>query len=188
MHGSISGVVPGETAKLAVGVLAELDQLQKASPLHGFVAEGANPYAYIDDHAIDAALLKAVFSGAPGCRVARGNTGGFCYPSGPFFIAGSNLTSTKARVLLQAAVLKLGMLLRIRLRRVRARLAKQKEEQEKLEAEGGDGDLSSDNGTWLQTPSDDRVPEVATPPARNLPHLHLQPSTSDSHFEAGSNI
>ena len=91
-------------------MLAELDQLQKASPLHGFVAEGANPYAYIDDHAIDAALLKAVFSGAPVCRVARGNTGGFCYPSGPFFIAGSNLTSTKARVLLQAAVLKLGML------------------------------------------------------------------------------
>ena len=40
------------------------------------------------------------------------NTGGFCYmyPSGPYFIAGSNLTSTKARVLLQAAILKLGML------------------------------------------------------------------------------
>ena len=44
------------------------------------------------------------------CRVARGNTGGYAYPSGPYFVAASNLTSTKARVLLQAAILKLGML------------------------------------------------------------------------------
>ena len=57
-----------------------------------------------------ASHLQAAFSGLPVVRVARGNTGGFCYPSGPYFVAGSNLTSTKARVLLQAAVLKLGML------------------------------------------------------------------------------
>ena len=110
VHGAPYEVLPGETAQLAVGVLADLTAAQREAPLHGFVAEGANPYAYVDDHAVDAALLKAVFSGAPVCRVARGNTGGFCYPSGPFFIAGSNLTSTKARVLLQAALLKLGML------------------------------------------------------------------------------
>ena len=61
-------------------------------------------------NATDAALLRAAFCGLPVVRVARGNTGGFCYPSGPFFIAGSNLTATKARVLLQAAILKLGML------------------------------------------------------------------------------
>ena len=67
-------------------------------------------YGYLDENAIDAALLRAVFSGLPVVRVARGNTGGFCYPAGPFFIAGSNLTATKARVLLQAAILKLGML------------------------------------------------------------------------------
>jgi len=91
-------------------VLAELDAARREAPLHGFVAEGANPYAYVDEDALDGALLKAVFSGVPVCRVARGNTGGFSYPSGPFFIAASNLTSTKARVLLQAAILKLGML------------------------------------------------------------------------------
>ena len=82
----------------------------REAPLCGFVAEGANPYAYLDENALDAALLRAAFSGLPVCRVARGNTGGFCYPSGPYFIAGSNLTATKARVLLQAAALKLGML------------------------------------------------------------------------------
>ena len=61
-------------------------------------------------NATDAALLRAAFCGLPVVRVARGNTGGFCYPSGPFHIAGSNLTSTKARILLQACILKLGML------------------------------------------------------------------------------
>ena len=40
-------------------------------------------------NATDAALLRAAFCGLPVVRVARGNTGGFCYPSGPFFIAGS---------------------------------------------------------------------------------------------------
>lgn len=102
-------VIPGETAKAAVGVLAELDAALREAPLCGFVAEGANPYAYVDENSMDAALLQAVFSGVPVCRVARGNSGGYTYPSGPFFIAGSNLTSTKARILLQAAILKLGM-------------------------------------------------------------------------------
>ena len=102
--------MPGEAACEAVGVLAELEAALRDAPLSGFVAEGANPYAYVDEHALDGALLQAVFSGLPVVRVARGNTGGFCYPSGPFFIAGSNLTATKARVLLQASLLKLGML------------------------------------------------------------------------------
>ena len=114
VHGSSEGVVPGEIAISAAGVLAELNSALAAdgggAPLCGFVAEGANPYAYVDENAIDAALLQAVFSGVPVCRVARGNSGGFTYPSGPYFIAGSNLTSTKARILLQAAILKLGML------------------------------------------------------------------------------
>ena len=110
VHGDFEGVVPGEAASQAAGVRADLDAALREAPLCGFIAEGANPYAYVDEDRIDAALLFAVFSGVPVCRVARGNTGGFCYPSGPFFVAGSNLTSTKARVLLQAAILKLGML------------------------------------------------------------------------------
>ena len=110
VHGDFEGVVPGEAASEAAGVRADLDAALREAPLCGFVAEGANPYAYVDEGPADAALLLAVFSGVPVCRVARGNTGGFCYPSAPFFVAGSNLTSTKARVLLQAAILKLGML------------------------------------------------------------------------------
>jgi len=109
-HGDPDGVVPGAMAREAAGVAAELEAALRDSPLAGFVAEGANPYSYLDEHATDGALLLAIFSGVPVVRVARGNTGGFCYPSGPYFIAGSNLTSTKARVLLMAAVLKLGML------------------------------------------------------------------------------
>ena len=64
----------------------------------------------MDESGIDAALLKAVCSGLPVARVARGNTGGFAYPGGPYFIAGSNLSSTKARLLLQASLYKLGTL------------------------------------------------------------------------------
>ena len=109
-HSTIDGIRPGEASNNAVGVKAELAHVLEKDPLAGFVAEGANPYAYLDENACDGALLEAVFSGVPCVRVARGNTGGFCYPSGPFFVAGSNLTSTKARVLLQAAILKLGML------------------------------------------------------------------------------
>lgn len=109
LYASDDVAVPRDTAKLDQGVVAELRAAEQA-PLAGMVAEGANPYAYLDENAIDAALLKVVFTGVPVCRVARGNTGGFCYPSGPHFIAGSNLTSTKARILLQAAILNLGML------------------------------------------------------------------------------
>jgi hypothetical protein len=42
-------------------------------------------------------------------RVGRGNTEGFA-PFAPPTIAGSNLTATKARLLLMAALLKLGAL------------------------------------------------------------------------------
>jgi L-asparaginase len=79
-------------------------------PLAGFVGEGAAPYGSMNA-SLDAALRKAVFSGMPVVKVGRGNQEGFApVGRGPFFIAGSNLTATKARLLLMACLLKLGAL------------------------------------------------------------------------------
>jgi L-asparaginase len=79
------------------------------SPLAGFVCEGMSPFG-MSDPAMNAALSSAAFSGMPVVRVGRGNTGGMAYRMDPVFVAGNNLTSTKARMLLMACILKLGAL------------------------------------------------------------------------------
>ena len=55
-------------------------------------------------------MLRAVHSGLPVVRVGRGNTEGFVPLHDPSFIGGSNLTATKARLLLMACLMKLGSL------------------------------------------------------------------------------
>jgi L-asparaginase len=55
-------------------------------------------------------MLRAVRSGLPVVRVGRGNTEGFVPLHDPFFIGGSNLTATKARLLLMACLMKFGNL------------------------------------------------------------------------------
>jgi hypothetical protein len=50
-----------------------------------------------------------VFSGLPVVFCGRGNTEGFAVPMPPF-IAGANLTVTKARLLLMACLMKFGAL------------------------------------------------------------------------------
>jgi hypothetical protein len=78
--------------------------------LAGIVAEGAAPYGTVNQW-LGAALRKAVFSGLPVVVVGRGNQEGFAaLGRQPFFIAGSNLTATKARLLLMASLMKLGAL------------------------------------------------------------------------------
>jgi hypothetical protein len=81
-----------------------------AQGLAGFIAEGAAPYGSMSEE-VDVALRKAVFQGMPVVKVGRGNQEGFA-PLGrqPFFLSGSNLSATKARLLLMAALLKLGAL------------------------------------------------------------------------------
>jgi hypothetical protein len=78
--------------------------------LHGFVLEGSSPYglASMSQHR---ALEVATFSGMPVARVGRADPGGRV-PSGwdDLTIAGSNLDCNKARLLLMAAMLKLGRL------------------------------------------------------------------------------
>ena len=55
-------------------------------------------------------MLRAAHSGLPVVRVGRGNTEGFVPLHDPSFIGGSNLTATKARLLLVACLMKFGSL------------------------------------------------------------------------------
>lgn len=90
-----------------VEILARIEANLSNYPLAGFVAEGASPYG-LTNPAATAALRRATFSGMPVVRVGRGNTAGKAYELDPFLIPGNNLTATKARILLMAALLKLG--------------------------------------------------------------------------------
>lgn len=78
-------------------------------PLAGVVGEGQSPYGWLDP-AAERALREAAFSGMPVVKCGRGNTGGFASQQAPWFVQGSNLTSSKARLLLMASMLKLGSL------------------------------------------------------------------------------
>jgi hypothetical protein len=77
--------------------------------LAGFVVEGLTPYGSMTSETRETVMRRAVFLGLPVVRVGRGNAQGFADPH-PDFIAGSNLTATKARMLLMAALMKLGSL------------------------------------------------------------------------------
>lgn len=78
------------------------------SPLAGFVVEGAAPYGRATPSA-ERALRRASMLGMPVVMVGRGNAEGFVPPGVPgFAIAGSNLTATKARLLLMACMLRFG--------------------------------------------------------------------------------
>ncbi len=73
----------------------------------GLVVEGTVPYGNMTSRARQKLVLRAVFAGLPVARVGRGGAEGFADPH-PFLIAGSNLTATKARMLLMACLLKFG--------------------------------------------------------------------------------
>lgn len=91
--------------------LAEQDSTDEAAPnFHGFVLEGAS-LAATGTGGQMAALAIAAFSGMPVVRVNRSDPGGRV-PSVPtdLTIEGSNLDANKARLLLMAAMLKLGRL------------------------------------------------------------------------------
>jgi hypothetical protein len=92
-----------------VDILAWLDYSLKHAPLAGFAVEGLSPYGKPATPARTRALLRAVYNGLPVVFCGRGNTEGFAVPMSPF-IAGSNLTVTKARLLLMACLMKFGAL------------------------------------------------------------------------------
>src|ERR1700730_14371743 len=82
----------------------------KSAPLAGFVVEGFTPYGRSASNARHQLMLRAVHSGLLVVRVGRGNTEGFVPLRDPYFIGGSNLTATKARLLLMACLMKFGAL------------------------------------------------------------------------------
>ena len=97
-------------ASSEVDILARIEKNLRAAPLAGFIAEGSAPFGAMSN-AVDAALKRATFSGMPVVKVGRGNAGGYVDPTrDPLAIAGSNLTATKARLLLMACLMKFGCL------------------------------------------------------------------------------
>ncbi|MBX5491672.1 MAG: asparaginase [Chloroflexi bacterium] len=90
-----------------VDILAQIAHNLHDVPLAGFVVEGQSPYGTMNSTVRQEAMRRAVYSGFPVVCVGRGNAEGFATPR-PDFIAGSNLTATKARLLLMACLLKLG--------------------------------------------------------------------------------
>jgi hypothetical protein len=90
--------------------IALIEHMLKSAPLAGFVVEGLTPYGGNVSNARHRLMLRAVHSGLPVVRVGRGNTEGFVPLHDPSFIGGSNLTATKARLLLMACLMKFGSL------------------------------------------------------------------------------
>jgi hypothetical protein len=93
-----------------VDILARIDKNLREAPLAGFVAEGSAPFASMSN-AVEAALKRATLSGMPVVKVGRGNAEGIVDPArATLAIAGSNLTATKARLLLMACLMRFGSL------------------------------------------------------------------------------
>lgn len=92
-----------------VDVLSQIDANLRSAPLAGFVYEGLSPYGTGTDNARNQAMLRAVHRGMPVVCVGRGNNEGFT-PGRDRFIGASNLTATKARLLLMACLMRFGSL------------------------------------------------------------------------------
>ena len=94
-----------------IEIFARIEKNLKDFPLAGFVAEGVSPYGNLME-SLAAALKRAVLIGMPVVRVGRGNAEGFTKPPSTteLIISGSNLTATKARLLLMACLMKFGSL------------------------------------------------------------------------------
>jgi L-asparaginase/Glu-tRNA(Gln) amidotransferase subunit D len=101
----------GDDPASEVDLLARIEQNLREAPLAGFVGEGTAPFASMTG-SVKAALRRAALSGMPVVLVGRGNAEGFASPArgGTLAISGSNLTATKARLLLTACLLRLGAL------------------------------------------------------------------------------
>jgi hypothetical protein len=92
------------------GIIASIESLLLKYPLAGIVGEGTAPYSSMSASQ-DKALEKAVLSGLPVVKTARGDARGLVkVNANNLFIEGNNLTTTKARLLLTAAIMKLGPL------------------------------------------------------------------------------
>jgi L-asparaginase len=107
--GSYSGIEVGDDPSLEIDLIASINHKLSMGRLTGFILEGLTPYGTNPSRARHKLLLKAAFSGIPVAKVGRGTPEGFADPN-EFQIAASNLTATKARLLLMACLLRLGSL------------------------------------------------------------------------------
>lgn len=98
-----------EDLEREVDLIALLEHKAARTPLAGFVIEGLSPYGYMTSAARNRLMLRAALSGIPVVRCGRGNADGFAAARDPF-IGGGNLTSTKARLLLMACLMRFGSL------------------------------------------------------------------------------
>lgn len=91
-----------------VEILSRIERNLERFPLSGFVLEGNAPFGRSDEAQM-AALRIAIAHGMPVVQVGRGNAEGMVptNPASPF-VAGSNLTANKARLLLMACLLRFG--------------------------------------------------------------------------------
>jgi L-asparaginase len=106
--GAYSTLDYGDDPALETDLHASIAHKLGLNRLTGFVVEGLTPYGHSASTAREKVMLQAVFSGLPVCRVGRGGQG-FADPH-PYQIAASNLTATKARLLLMACLMKFGSL------------------------------------------------------------------------------
>ena len=90
-----------------IDTLAQIEDNLANNPLAGFVIEGQSPYGSMTNKPREGLLARAIRCGMPVVRVGRGNNEGFSSGGGGF-IGGSNLTSTKARLLLIACLMRFG--------------------------------------------------------------------------------
>lgn len=107
--GAFAGLEIGDDPALEADLAASVEHKLGLGRLAGFVAEGLVPYGLLPSAARNRALVRASFCGLPVVRVGRGAAEGFADLL-DFQIAGSNLTATKARLLLMACLLKFGSL------------------------------------------------------------------------------
>ncbi len=108
-EGSFSDEEYGFAADDAADLKALIAYKLSLGRLAGFITEGLVPYGRLPSSAREKLLERAVFSGLPVVRVGRGHAEGFADPA-PLAISGSNLTATKARMLLMACLMKFGAL------------------------------------------------------------------------------
>lgn len=95
---------------LQVEIVARVARNLAVFPLSGIVLEGNAPFGRGDESEM-AALRRAVAHGMPVVRTSRGNAEGMVPRiPGDVFISGSTLTSTKARLLLMACLMRFGSL------------------------------------------------------------------------------
>ena len=97
-----------DAERQAADILAQIARNLEAYPLSGFVGEGTQPFAGLSP-SLTQALRMATFHGMPVVMTGRGDNEGFA-STGSLAIGAGNLTSTKARILLMAAMMRYGSL------------------------------------------------------------------------------